>query len=196
MIKDFGPFTIVRTPIQPREGAPPELVGMSLIHAVDPDGKTWQDIYGEFARFDGPSFIDADYPHFGAVTPDGRIRIVYDDPSKILPDEGGRVIASDEEIPLEHTYDPASNGIWEPVPEPVKVVSKAQAKLALLEADLLNGVEAALSAMEGVDGQRARIEWSDRVEFHRDHQFIGLLAGQMGLSDQQVDDLFERASQL
>lgn len=79
---------------------------------------------------------------------------------------------------------------------PVTIVSKAQAKLALLEAGLLDGVETALSAMEGTDGQRARIEWNDRTEFHRDHQFIGMLAAAIGLSDAQVDALFERAAQL
>ena len=79
---------------------------------------------------------------------------------------------------------------------PVTIVSKAQVKLALLEAGLLDGVETALSAMEGAEGQRARIEWNDRTEFHRDHQFIGMLAAAIGLSDAQVDALFERAAQL
>ena len=79
---------------------------------------------------------------------------------------------------------------------PVTIVSKAQAKLALLEAGLLDGVETALSAMEGTDGQRARIEWNDRTEFHRDHEFINSLAAAIGLSDDQVDDLFEQASLL
>lgn len=81
-------------------------------------------------------------------------------------------------------------------PIPPIVVSKAQAKLALLEAKLLDGVEAALSAMEGDEGQRARIEWNDRTEFHRDHEFIALLAAAIGLTDDRVDALFARAAQL
>lgn len=89
----------------------------------------------------------------------------------------------------------------EPEPEPqdpqkITVVSKAQAKLALLEAGLLDTVETALGSMEGVAGQRARIEWNDRTEFHRDHEFIGLLAASIGLSDEQIDALFTRAAQL
>lgn len=81
-------------------------------------------------------------------------------------------------------------------PQPVTVVSKAQAKLALLEAGLLDDVEAALASMEGVAGQRARIEWNDRTEFHRDHEFIGLLAAAIGLSDADVDALFTQAASL
>ena len=78
----------------------------------------------------------------------------------------------------------------------VAAVSKAQAKLALLESGLLDTVETALASMEGEQGQRARIEWNDRTEFHRDHEFIGLLAASIGLSDEQIDALFTRAAQL
>lgn len=89
--------------------------------------------------------------------------------------------------------------VWEledAPPLPAMSVSKAQAKLALLSAGLLDLVESTIDNMEGDAGRRARIEWNDRTEFHRDHEFINSLAAAIGLSDDQVDDLFEQASLL
>lgn len=98
---------------------------------------------------------------------------------------------------VDHKGQPVREWTLEDAPVvPVTVVSKAQAKLALLDAGLLDTVETALGSMEDAEGQRARIEWNDRTEFHRDHQFIGMLAAVIGLSNAQIDDLFEKAAQL
>ena len=197
-MKDFGIFRNVRKIIQAGDGYPDEFIGGTVVNSVSEDGQTWIEIYQEFSTFNGPFLISSEYPHFAVVEADGRIRMSYDDPSKVSPNDGDRIIASDEPFSIEHLYDPATGSISPPEPtrEAVTAVSKAQAKLALLEAGLLDDVEAALSALEGVEGQRARIEWTDRTEFHRDHQFIGLLAAAIELSDEQIDALFERAAQL
>lgn len=75
------------------------------------------------------------------------------------------------------------------VPE---VVSRAQAKLALLAQGLLDDADAAISAA----GPSAHIEWADRTEFRRDHPLIASIGEALGLSDEQIDDLFRAAGAL
>lgn len=81
-------------------------------------------------------------------------------------------------------------------PEPVvvvpEVVSMRQARLALLAASLLDDVEAAIAAAP----QAARIEWEYATEVHRDYGLVLTLAPALGLTDQQLDDLFVTAASL
>ena len=82
----------------------------------------------------------------------------------------------------------------QPVPE---VVTPRQAKVALLQAGLLDDVEAAITALEDPAMRRlAEIEWEYAHEIRRDWPLLVQLAGVIGLSDEQVDELFVVAAGL
>lgn len=84
---------------------------------------------------------------------------------------------------------------WGPVPAVVpERVTMRQARLALLGAELLDDVESALSALEGPQGQAARIEWEYSQEVHRGKPFVQMLGAAIGLTEEQIDQLFITAS--
>ena len=71
-----------------------------------------------------------------------------------------------------------------------QVVSRRQAKQALLRADLLDDVDAAIAA----SANRAwQIDWADAQEFRRDWPALVAMQPALGLSDAQIDDLFRLA---
>lgn len=75
-------------------------------------------------------------------------------------------------------------------------VTMRQARLALLGAGLLDDVETLLSSLEGPEGQAARIEWDYSSEVHRHKPFVQSLGSQLGLTEEQLDQLFITASQI
>lgn len=79
------------------------------------------------------------------------------------------------------------------VPE---AVTARQARLALLGAGKLAMVEGALAQIPGVQGEAARIEWEYATDIRRDSPLIGALAPMLGLTSEQVDDLFRAAEGL
>lgn len=71
-----------------------------------------------------------------------------------------------------------------------QVVSMRQARLALLDAGLLDDVQAAVEF-----GDRAtQISWEFAAEVRRDDLLVTGLASSLSLSAQQVDDLFIKAA--
>ncbi|HFV1619052.1 TPA: hypothetical protein ACH6AG_000148 [Campylobacter jejuni] len=74
-----------------------------------------------------------------------------------------------------------------------KVISIRQAKLALLEADLLDDVEEFISK---TDDRRVKISWEYATDFDRYNDIILALQKQLGLTNQEVDDLFIKAKTL
>jgi hypothetical protein len=78
-----------------------------------------------------------------------------------------------------------------PVSETVPVaVTPRQARLVLLQAGLLEQVEAAFDDMS----HAAWIEWNYALEVRRDSPLIAALAPALGLTDEQVDALFMQAA--
>lgn len=71
-------------------------------------------------------------------------------------------------------------------------VTPRQARLALHAAGLLDQVEAAIAAGD----KSTQLTWEYAVEFRRDDQLINSLGKQMGLTDEQIDNLFIEASNL
>lgn len=69
-------------------------------------------------------------------------------------------------------------------------VSMRQARLALLAAGLLAGVDAAISALPSPDGEAARIDWEYAVEVRRSSPLIATLGPALGLDDAAIDALF------
>lgn len=104
-------------------------------------------------------------------------------------------------------YDPVSESVfWRPkigewevvaakapvVPVP-QVISRRQAKQALLKAGLLDVADAAISASAD---RAAQIDWADAPEFHRDWATLTSMQHALGLTDGQIDDLFRLAATL
>lgn len=76
------------------------------------------------------------------------------------------------------------------------IVTMRQARIALLHADMLAQVNAAVAALPGVEGDEARIEWEFSSTVERDRPLVQALSGVLGLSEQQLDDLFIAADAL
>jgi len=86
-----------------------------------------------------------------------------------------------------------------PPPAPPTVPQSAtmrQARLAMLQAGILDEVEALIAAMPGDEGRAARIDWEYAFEVRRDWTLIATLAPQLRMTDQQVDDLFILAASI
>jgi hypothetical protein len=89
----------------------------------------------------------------------------------------------------------------DPLPEPGPAVpasvTRRQAKQALALAGLLDQVQPAIDAIEDpVTRALAQIEWDDSVEFQRSRPLLIELATAIGLSVEQLDQLFITAAQL
>lgn len=82
-------------------------------------------------------------------------------------------------------------------PEPIpRSVTMRQARIALARSGLLASVDTALAAMTGQAGDEARIEWEFSSMVERDRSLVQSLAAGIGLTEQQLDDLFALASTL
>lgn len=75
-------------------------------------------------------------------------------------------------------------------PPPPVVVTMRQARLALLDANLLDAVETALSGAP----RAAQIEWEFAATVERSSPTVELLAGVLGLDDEALDVLFADAA--
>lgn len=81
-----------------------------------------------------------------------------------------------------------------PAPNIPESVTMRQCRIALLDAGLLDAVKSSIATMPGTDGERARIDWEYAQEVRRDWPLIGYMAGDLGLTDEQVDGLFMAAA--
>lgn len=75
-------------------------------------------------------------------------------------------------------------------------VTRRQARLALLQAGLLETVNATIAAMPSPAKERAQIDWDDAQTFDRDNQLLVQMAGALGLNDAALDALFVAAAAL
>lgn len=75
-------------------------------------------------------------------------------------------------------------------------VSMRQARLAMLRAGILDDVESALATMEGEEGRAARIDWEFAQDVRRDWHLVGALGSQLGMTADQIDDLFVYAGSI
>jgi hypothetical protein len=87
-------------------------------------------------------------------------------------------------VPPGATIEPA-----DPPPVP-SVVTMRQARLALLAAGLLDDVEAAITT------DADRIEWEYATTVMRDSPLVQSLSASLGLTDAQLDALFEQGASL
>ena len=91
-------------------------------------------------------------------------------------------IVADEEPP---------ETVWVPAE-----VTMRQAQRALLDAGLLDAVEAAINALPEPPRRAAKIDWEMSSTMRRDSQFVQLLAPALGMTSTQLDALFVAASKL
>jgi hypothetical protein len=73
-------------------------------------------------------------------------------------------------------------------------VTMRQARLALLEAELLTQVNAEIDTMTGDEGEAAKIEWEYAQDVNRSSALVQSLAAALSLTEEQLDDLFEAAA--
>ncbi len=118
-------------------------------------------------------------------------------------DEDGRYLGGWDGIPPEGAIEVGEppedarqlwSGIaWSEIPEQVPdSVTKRQAKLALLEAGLIDDVEDLISEMDRGD----QIEWSDSVWFSRSSPLISKVGEALSLSQKRLDALFRAAGKM
>jgi hypothetical protein len=116
--------------------------------------------------------------------PDGSALLTKDDGQERLVESG-----EDLQAAILDFFGPVS------LPVPPSVTAR-QARLALLGAGMLATVEQTLVSMPGVQGEAARIEWEYALAIERGSALINALAPALGLTDEQIDDLFRAAEGL
>ncbi len=84
----------------------------------------------------------------------------------------------------------------EPAPEVPQSVTMRQARLALFGAGLLSSVDAAIASMSDPDKTVAQITWEFAQTVDRQFGMVPQLAAALGMTEQQIDDLFIAAAQL
>lgn len=119
---------------------------------------------------------------------------------EVTGDDEARILAGDP-----YNVDAAQNMVTFPTPEEVEaeraaaeleaerarmVVSRFQARAALHGAGLLASAE---SAIAGAD-ELAQMAWQDAQEFRRNSPTVAAIAGSLGLTEAQLDDLFRQAA--
>jgi hypothetical protein len=75
-------------------------------------------------------------------------------------------------------------------------VTMRQARLALAQQGFLETVEDAIALIPEPDKSAISIEWEYSATVQRSSSWVGTLAPALGLSDEQMDDLFKLASTL
>lgn len=75
-------------------------------------------------------------------------------------------------------------------------ITQRQARLAMLNAGIYQQVQSAIAAMPGTDGEAARITWEFASSIDRDFPLVAQLSASLGLTSEQVDQLFIDAAKL
>ncbi|MGL6245655.1 hypothetical protein [Pseudomonas sp.] len=77
-------------------------------------------------------------------------------------------------------------------PRVPRIVSRFQARAMLMQASLLEDIEAYM-ALQDTDAF-VRLAWKDVQEFRRDSPLVASIGALFGLGDEQLDDLFRFAA--
>jgi len=123
----------------------------------------------EFPRFFGSCDDDAD------LTVDGVMMVFADTDDKTAEEQYNEMKAQEERARLP------------------SVASPRQVRLALLELNLLAQVQTFVEALPEPDKTAVVIEWEYATEINKNSQLITSLSAQMGLTQEQVDEIFTLA---
>jgi hypothetical protein len=91
------------------------------------------------------------------------------------------------------------DGVWviPPVIIPIpQEITMRQARLVLLERGLLANVQPAIDSLPEPNKTKAQIEWEYSNALQRDNPFVTTLGTALGLSSDDIDNLFITASRL
>lgn len=141
---------------------------------------------------------------YKAGLPPGSLPFIASDPegnsyTDLDHNPEGREACGFLEAPPQPTFDPTrerldwADGGWVKVGIVPQVVSRLQARLALLHAGKLAEAEAAITA--AADPALA-IYWADTSAFHRDHPRMLAIAQSLGWTGDQLDALFTAAAEI
>ena len=113
----------------------------------------------------------------------------------------GEIYAFESDGSQDHLIHPAFQPLPEYIPpHPVETVPQEvtmrQARLALLAAGKLAGVEAAIASMPEPQRTAASIEWEYSNALQRSNPFVAQLGAALGIDDAAIDALFVAASKL
>jgi hypothetical protein len=156
-----------------------------------------------FVKCDGTTILDANYSRDKLKADNPNVSFPRDIPDETLAEYGAyRVVISAPEgqqwtgeyevvngLPVATYKDSAPY-----VPSVPNEVTMRQARLALFEVGLMSSVETALNALEEPAKTAARIEWEYSQTVRRDKEFVQVLSGALGLSSEDLDNLFTLAS--
>jgi len=154
----------------------------------------------------------------GTATPYSLAQLKRDNPQTSFPAKvSEQILASYDVYPLVNGARPANdivqtgpieliNGVWtqtytgrDYTPEEKRssmVVTMRQARLALLQQNLLSQVETAIAAMQDPEKSQVSIEWEYASTVERTSPWIGTMGTALGLTEEQLDDLFVLAATL
>lgn len=107
-------------------------------------------------------------------------------------------VACTPEVQTGFTY---REGVFSPPPPPpvpaptvIRSVTMRQARRALLQAGLLNQVDGLINALPSPQKEAALIDWEYASSVERNSELVNNLIGGLGLTENQVDDLFALAA--
>lgn len=86
------------------------------------------------------------------------------------------------------------NGVFSKEILPIEVpqaITPLQAKLQLYELDLLDEVDTLVAT-----DRKVQLYWEYALDIKRNHEVLLFMATQLGLTDEQLDDMFIQASKL
>ncbi len=83
-----------------------------------------------------------------------------------------------------------------PAPQIPQEVTMRQARLALLGAGLLSGVDAAIASLPSPTKEAASIEWEYAAVVQRSSGLVPAMATALGMTSEQIDALFVAAAAL
>ncbi len=75
-------------------------------------------------------------------------------------------------------------------------VTMRQARLALYEAGLLSKVQQAIDELPEPPRMAAQIEWDYSGEMYRNREFVNILGQKLGLTEEDIDELFVKAAKI
>ncbi|MEY2909073.1 MAG: hypothetical protein RLZZ602_1596 [Pseudomonadota bacterium] len=76
------------------------------------------------------------------------------------------------------------------------IVTPRQARLALLQAGQLANIDAAIEALDEPTKSAVKIEWEYAVQIERMSPWVQAMTLALGMTDEEVDQLFETAAQI
>ncbi|MGN7962193.1 hypothetical protein [Brucella sp. 22210] len=130
---------------------------------------------------------------------------IYDDPDSIIPSNAIELTQQEWEDLYDNqafrryvSGEIVAYAAPEPTPEEKRErmpnLSARQIRLGLLHLGKLSAVNAAIGALPEPDKSEAQIEWDYASEFHRLNHLIVQLIPILGLTDEQVDIVWEQFS--